>query len=159
MAIILKRACISDAEQIYKLQIKSFKSLLDKYQDYETNPGAEKIERTIGRLNEQNSFYYFIQMENSIIGAVRILDFGDLCILKQIYISPEYQGFGYAQKAILLIESLHNNAITWELDTIKQETKLCYLYEKMGYRRTGKEEQIKAGMDIVFYKKSKTDYI
>lgn len=153
MEIILKRACISDAEQLYKLQIKSFKPLLDKYQDYETNPGAEKIERTIGRLKEHNSFYYFIQIGNDNIGAVRILDFGDLCILKQIYILPKYQGNGYAQKAILMIESLHNNATTWELDTIKQEAKLCYLYEKMGYRRTGKEEKIKDGMDIVFYKK------
>lgn len=111
MEIILKRAYISDAEQLYELQIKSFKPLLDKYQDYETNPGAEKIERIIGRLHEHNSFYYFIQIEHSIIGAVRIVDFGDLCRLKQIYILPEYQGRGYAQKAILLVESLHKNAI------------------------------------------------
>lgn len=41
----------------------------------------------------------------------------------------------------------------WTLDTIAQEAKLCYLYEKLGYRRTGKQETIKPGMDIVFYEK------
>jgi len=52
-----------------------------------------------------------------------------------------------------MAESLHKNAVNWELDTIKQETKLCYLYEKMGYRQTGKEVKIKDGMDIVSYRK------
>ena len=87
-------------EQLYELQIKASKSLLEKYHDYETNPRAERIEWTISRLNEQNSYYYFIQIENFHIGAIRIGDFGDLCMLKQIYILPEYQGHGYVQKAI-----------------------------------------------------------
>jgi GNAT superfamily N-acetyltransferase len=153
MQISLKRACVSDAEELYELQIRSFKPLLDKYQDYKTNPGAEKIERTVGRLNESSSFYYFAQRAEINIGAVRIIDLGDLCQLKQIYILPEYQGHGYAQKAILLAEALHKNATSWELDTIKQEAKLCHLYEKMGYLQTGKEDKIKDGMDIIFYKK------
>ena len=31
--------------------------------------------------------------------------------------------------------------------------KLCYLYSKMGYQRTGEIEHIKEGMDIVFFEK------
>jgi hypothetical protein len=42
-------------------------------------------------------------------------------------------------------------AFLWELDTIKQEGKLCHLYEKMGYKQTGREETIKEGMTLVFY--------
>ena len=34
------------------------------------------------------------------IGAVRICDFEKRCVLKQIFILPEYQGYGYAQEAI-----------------------------------------------------------
>ena len=66
---------------------------------------------------------------------------------------PEYQGFGYAQKAITIAESLYPAAEKWELDTILQEEKLCYLYEKMGYEKTGQIIRIKDGMDIVFYAK------
>ena len=41
----------------------------------------------------------------------------------------------------------------WQLDTIAQEEKLRHLYEKMGYRRIEKTEQIKAGMELVYYEK------
>ena len=153
MDIRLKKADITDVKVLYEFQIKAFKPLLEKYQDYDTNPGAETIERTINRLDEQNSYYYFIQLDHQNIGAIRILSFGDLCMLKQVYVLPEYQGNGYAQQAMLLAESIHKGAVTWELDTIKQESKLRYLYEKMGYRLTGKEEKIKDGMDLVFFKK------
>ena len=46
-------------------------------------------------------------------------------------------------------------AKSWNLDTIKQEPKLCHLYEKMGYRRTEKKNTIKEGMTLVFYEKIK----
>ncbi|MFR1519292.1 MAG: GNAT family acetyltransferase [Clostridia bacterium] len=52
-----------------------------------------------------------------------------------------------------MIEQLYPSAERWELDTILQEEKLCYLYEKMGYKKTGQTQKIKAGMDIVFYAK------
>lgn len=54
---------------------------------------------------------------------------------------------------IRLVEAIYPNATRWELDTILQEEKLCYLYEKMGYKKTGQTEEIKKGMDLVFYAK------
>ena len=64
-----------------------------------------------------------------------------------IFILTEYQGFGYAQ------EAEYPESIFWELETILQEPKLRHLYEKMGYRRTGKTERIRDGMDLVYYEK------
>lgn len=87
------------------------------------------------------------------IGAIRINKINDLCELKQIYILPKYQGNGYAQQAIVMIESLYPEAKHWELDTIKQEAKLCHLYEKMGYKQTGKEVSVKDELTLIFYKK------
>lgn len=153
MTIVLELAAIADAQEIYDLQIKSFKALLEKYQDYDFSPGAEKLERTIQRLNEPTTDYYFISLDGKHIGGLRICHFDKLCKLKQIYILPEYQGFGYAQKAITIAESLYPAAEKWELDTILQEEKLCYLYEKMGYKKAGKVESIMNGMDIVYYAK------
>ncbi len=153
MEIKLHKAGVKDCNEIYNLQIKSFKELLEKYKDYDFSPGAEKVEKTINRLNETSTDYYFIRLNDKNIGAIRIAYFDDLCILKQISILPEYQGNGYAQQAIIFVETLYPNAAYWELDTIKQEEKLCYLYDKMGYRQTGKEQNIKDGMDLVFYAK------
>ncbi len=43
MKIDLIRARLKDAKEIWEMQIKSFKKLLDKYQDFETNPANEFI--------------------------------------------------------------------------------------------------------------------
>ncbi|AHF06030.1 GNAT family acetyltransferase [Desulfitobacterium metallireducens DSM 15288] len=45
------------------------------------------------------------------------------------------------------------NAKTWELDTILQERRNCYLYEKLGYKKTEKTEVINDKMTLVFYEK------
>ena len=52
-----------------------------------------------------------------------------------------------------LMENRYPGTKKWELDTIAQEGKLCHLYEKMGYRKTGRLEKLKDGMEIVFYEK------
>ena len=65
---------------------------------------------------------------------------------------PQYQRLGIAQKAIRMVEALHGSS-NWELSTILQEKVNCHLYEKMGYRQTGKTEVITDKMTLVFYKK------
>ncbi len=70
-----------------------------------------------------------------------------------MFILPEFQRKGYAQKAIKQAESYYHEAKKWVLDTIKQEDVLCHLYEKMGYTLTGIERNIKPGMDLVNYAK------
>lgn len=154
MRVSLLKAGMGDCAELYALQIACFRRLLEKYGDTDTNPGAEKPEKTAQRLAEPNSDYYFLRVGETNVGAVRVSDCGRLVKLKQIYILPEYQGHGYAQQAIERAEKLYPEAERWELDTILQESKLCYLYEKMGYRKTGRVEPLKDGMDLVFYAKS-----
>ncbi len=153
MAINLIKAEVESCSEIYELQIKSFQALLEKYQDEESNPGAETIERFYERFRQPNTDYWMIELEEKRIGAIRICDFGELCKLKQIFILPEFQNCGYAQDAIKAVEKAYPNAQRWELDTILQEDKLCHLYEKMGYCKTGKITNIKDGMDLIDYAK------
>lgn len=53
------------------------------------------------------------------------------------------------------LEEMYPQAEAWRLDTIKEEAKLCHLYEKLGYRRTGQEEVLQPGMTIAYYEKQK----
>ena len=152
----LRKAGIIDCEELYQMQLKCFRELLEKYRDYDFSPGAEKIEKTERRLREQFSDYYFICLGKAHIGALRVIHLETLCILKQIYILPEYQGNGYAQQAIRMAEGLYPSALRWELDTILQEEKPCHLYEKMGYHQNGRTEEIKENMTLVFYAKDVT---
>ena len=89
------------------------------------------------------------------MGAIRIVDRKENGVNKRIspiFILPEFSGQGIAQMAIRMCEELHGSE-RWELDTILQEPKNCYLYEKMGYRRTGVEKVINDKLTLVFYEK------
>ncbi len=70
-----------------------------------------------------------------------------------MFILPEFQGMGIAQKAIHLIERQFPQATTWELRTILEEKCNCYLYEKMGYSLTGETKRLNENLTLVGYKK------
>ena len=155
MNVTLKRANIADANEIYEMQIISFKSLLEKYQDFDISPGAEPIEKIIGRLNQSFTHYYIIKNINESVGAIRIVlkEDGKRCRISPIFILPQYQNNGIAQIAFKAIEEIYKPINGWELDTILEEKGNCYLYEKMGYKKTGKIETINEKMTLVFYEK------
>ena len=159
MEITLLRANIDNAKELHAMQVKAFKELLEKYQDYDTNPGNESVEKVEARLKQDFTFYYFICIGQQKAGAIRIVDMkenGKNKRISPIFILPEFQGKGIAQKAIQLCEETHGNE-NWELDTILQESKNCHLYEKMGYRKTGKTEVINERLTLVFYEKKEAD--
>ena len=70
----LVRANIQDAENIWMMQIAAFQDLYAKYQDPETNPATETLEKTITRLEQPCTYYYCIKVEDSIVGAMRVID-------------------------------------------------------------------------------------
>lgn len=155
MPIKLVRATLDDAQRIWRMQIQAFERLVRIYQDIDTNPGCEPIEKVIARLKQPYTFYYMIQAEGETVGAIRVVDKRQEGINKRIsplFILPEYQGRGYAQQAMLEAERIHGSA-HWELDTILQEKGNCHLYEKMGYRQTGKMWRISDKMTLVLYEK------
>ena len=156
MDVKLVRIGIGEAEKLWKMQIKAFQSLYERYQDTETSPGAEKIDKILMRLKQPFTYYYFIKVDDKNVGAIRIVDHKEVGKVKRIspiFVMPEYRNKGYAQKAIQLAEEIHGNS-DWELDTILQEKGNCYLYEKMGYHQTGKTETINDKLTLVFYAKN-----
>jgi len=67
---------------------------------------------------------------------------------------PEHQGKGIAQNVFMLIEEIYTEAEAWELATILEEERNCYLYEKIGYSQTGVTIVINDKMTIVAYRKT-----
>lgn len=154
MVITLIKAGLNEASLIYEMQIKAFMPLFEKYQDFETSPANEAVERTIERLNQTTTDYYIIKESNIPVGAIRIVrKENNNYRVSPIFILPEYQGKGIAQQVFLMIEDIYNDARRWELDTILQEQGNCYLYNKIGYQKTGEIKQINDRMAIVFLEK------
>lgn len=153
MKVELLRATADDADEIHAMQLKAFKELLEKYQDFDTNPGNEPIEGVRKRLEQDYTYYYFICADGQRVGAVRVVDkAGKRKRISPIFLLPEYWDQGIAQQAIRLCEELHGSD-SWELETILQEPKNCHLYEKLGYQRTGRTEAINDKLTLVYYTK------
>lgn len=156
MEVKLIRANVDDAKELHAMQVKSFRELLEKYQDFDTSPANESVEKVEARLKQEFTYFYFICLGAQKVGAIRIVDkkeTGKNKRISPVFILPEFQGQGIAQKAIRLCEEMHGKE-DWELDTILQEPKNCYLYEKLGYRQTGKTEVINERLTLVFLSKS-----
>lgn len=154
MEVCLRKAGLEDAQIIHEMQVKAFKSLLDEYEDYETNPGNESLVKVISRINQEKSDYYIINMDKVNVGAIRVVKVENrIYRVSPIFVLPEYQGKGIAQKVFKLIETLHSDAMEWRLDTILQEKGNCYLYEKLGYIKTGETKIVNEKLIIVFYRK------
>lgn len=154
--IELKKAGPRDCKALHAMQVETFMELLEKYHDTATNPAAEPLERVEARMAQDTTDYYFIQAGGRNVGGVRVQRLPEnVCRVSPIFILPAFQGRGYAQAAMGALEALYPQAKEWRLDTIKEEAKLCHLYEKLGYRWTGQEEILQPGMTIVYYEKQK----
>ena len=153
--IQLIRISAQDAEKLWKMQVAAFQDLYAKYKDTETSPATEPLEKVVMRLEQADTYYYYIKVEDVIIGAVRVVDTKEANKSKRIspiFIMKEFRGRGYAQQAIQLAEEIHGSS-NWELDTILQEEGNCHLYEKLGYRQTGEVKVVNERMTLVFYHK------
>ena len=151
----LIKATPDDAELIWKLQVEAFKELYEKYQDHDTSPANEPIDKVIMRLKQPFTYFYILKLDGEIVGAVRVVDKkeeGKNKRISPIFVMPQHRNKGIAQQAICEVEKIHGDN-NWELDTIQSEKGNCYLYEKMGYRATGKTETINDKLTLVFYEK------
>ena len=151
MSITLVKATESDIKEIWEMQVEAFKSLLEKYQDYDISPATESYENVLNKYKQSWTSYYFIIRNSEIVGAVRVIDKkdGSRKRIAPIWIMPVYRNQALAQLAMRKVEKIYGSH-HWQLDTILQEQGNIYLYEKLGYKRTGEIENIKDGMDIVY---------
>ena len=154
MEVKLEKATNRDAQFIFDIQVEAFMPLLNRYKDYDTNPANENIERVVSRINNPNGGFYKILADNKLIGAICIFWKEEVHYwISPMFILPSYQGKGIAQIAITIIEGIFPQATTWELATILEDERNCYLYEKMGYNKTGVSKRLNDRATLIFYKK------
>ena len=58
MKIDLIRVTLKDTKEIWEMQVKAFKELLNKYQDFETNPANETISSIEMKIKQDFTFIY-----------------------------------------------------------------------------------------------------
>ncbi|MDP4147229.1 MAG: GNAT family N-acetyltransferase [Bacillota bacterium] len=154
MGIALEKAELKDAALILDGQRRSFLPLLERYQDKDTNPCNVKLADIQNKI--MNKYFYKILLKGTFVGAIFVHENPDKEHLKlhTLYILPEYQDKGIGGIAIDLVEKIHKDAVEWVLETPHDLKRNHHLYEKKGYRRTGKEEKINDNLTIVYFSKT-----
>ncbi len=155
MSVKLRKAGKEDMHNLWEMQVEGFKELLEKYHDYDINPAAESYERILQKYESDGTTYYFIVADKNNIGGIRIVDKkdGSRKRISPIWIMPEFRNKGYAKQAIIEAEQIYGSD-NWKLDTILQEEGNIHLYEKLGYKRTGRIDKISDIMDIIHFEKN-----
>lgn len=145
----------SDIDIVFEMQQAAYKPLFEKYHDVDSNPYMESKETVLMKYTREGTKGYIFVENGEPVGAVRISLYPESKSgrISALGVRPQYQGQGVAQQALLKIEEMHSDVERWFLDTIQQEAGNCHLYEKLGYRKTGKTEVINESMTLVYYEK------
>ena len=146
----------SNIDTVFEIQQAAYKPLYDKYHDDNSNPYMESKETVLQKYTRERTKGYLFIKDGVPVGAVRISLYPESNSgrVSALAVHPQYQGQGIAQEALLKIEKMHSDVERWFLDTILQEAGNCHLYEKLGYKRTGKIEKVNEKMTLVFYEKA-----
>lgn len=148
----LVKATKEDAKVLYQMQRDVFMPLYKKYQDHATSPVNQPLERFLRRFEMGD--YYKITYNGKLCGSIFVFEKEPGVIkLHVMNILDEYQNLGIAQESMARIELLYPQAQRWELETIEQESRNCYLYEKMGYKVFGERNVVNSSLTIVKYEK------
>lgn len=155
MDITVSRFRERDIDTVFEIQRAAYKPLYEKYHDDNSDPYMESKDTVLRKYTRAGTSGYLFYIGSTAVGAVRINidDASKSGRVSALCVLPQYQGRGIAQKALRKIEQMHPDVEMWFLDTILEEAGNCHLYEKIGYRKTGKTEVVNEKMTLVFYEK------
>ena len=145
--IELVRAQTGDAERIHEMKYRAFLPLFEKYQDEQTSPAMEKIEKVIRQLQNGNTDYYLIKLDGEAVGAIRavrdgLVDGRETMRISPLFVLPEFQGQGAAHFFFDWLERQYP-AARYRLETEHDNLRAKKLYTSLGYKALDYEQLIK----------------
>lgn len=149
----LYKAVKNDASELLALQREVFTEIYNKYQDHETSPVNQTMDRFIKRFDIGD--YYKIVYKDKLAGSVFVYEKAPgIMRFHIINIKQEYQNKGIGQMTMKRLEMMYPHIKMWELETILSEERNCHLYEKLGYKRYGDEKKINDKLTLISYRKT-----
>ncbi len=145
---------LRDVELIHKLKYQAFLPLYEKYHDDEMSPATENMDKVFEQLKQEDTEYYVISLDGDEVGGVRINHRENgVFRIAPIFIIPEFQNKGIGSNVFKKLFKIYPEAVSWQLDSILQEERNCYLYEKMGFTATGARANINDNMTLIEYER------
>ncbi len=160
--LTIKETTQEEAVLLSEIQKQAFLPLYERYHD-EGNPCLRGVEDIANRLNSEYFRYFTIFKDGEIVGGVLYKCKGNnttgvalgngIYYLQRIYIKPEHQNKGIAQKAILLCEKEFPDAKMFSVDFPEDLEKNRRCYENAGFCDTGKRVEVQPGLVLAYYEK------
>ncbi len=151
MNIKIIRTRLEEVEILLEIQKEAFQPDLELYQDFDSNPAVEPIDRL--KLKVERYYYYTIFIDGKIVGGIDIRPLEENHYrLNRIFLHPNFQDKGYGSKIIKIIEDEFPFAKKWSLDTPFKNFRNHHFYEKLGYRKVG-EHKVTEKLTLFDYEK------
>ena len=150
--MIIKRAKVSDLEEILSLQKMAYKSEAEIYNDYSIPP----LSQTLDEIKDEFKSSIFLKaVENGrIIGSVRGTQLNSkTCYIGRLIVHPDFQNHGIGTKLMEEIEKIFNECKRFKLITGHKSEKNIKLYEKLNYNKY-KIEKLTENLNLVYLEKT-----
>jgi ribosomal protein S18 acetylase RimI-like enzyme len=144
------RAQLSDATEILALQKLAYQSEAAIYDDYGIPPLTQTLPEMEADLGRQ--VVLKAVREGRIVGSVRAYQKGDTCYISRLIVHPEHQNQGLGTRLVEAIEAAFEDAGRFELFTGHKSERNLYLYRKLGYE-ISRREQVSDDLELVYLEK------
>ncbi len=160
--VSVRKTKAEDVKTLWEIQKNAFLSLYERYRD-EGNPALRDETDILRRLDSEYFSCFTILLNDEIVGGLWYKAKG-ACIgeealgegkyyLQRVFIKPDMQSKGIAQRAIPETEAYFPDAKTFLVDFPEDLQKNRRCYEKAGYRDTGMRVKIKEGLVLACFEK------
>ena len=160
--ISVRKTLAEDVKILWEIQTNAFMPLYERYKD-QGNPALRDETDISRRLGSEYFSCFTILLDGEIVGGLWYKVKGS-CVgeetlgdgkyyLQRVFIAPDMQSKGIAQRAILESEAYFEDAKTFLVDFPEDLKKNRRCYEKAGYRDTGKRVYVQEGLVLACFEK------
>lgn len=160
--VSVRKTLAEDVTTLWEIEKSAFLPLYERYHD-RGNPALRDETDISRRLGSEYFSCFTIFMEDKIVGGLWYKVKG-ACVgeetlgngkyyLQRVFIAPDMQSKGIAQKAILESEAYFEDAKTFFVDFPEDLQKNRRCYEKAGYRDTGMRVEVQKGLVLACFEK------
>lgn len=148
--IEIARASLEDAAILLELQKLAYESEARLYNDFEMPPLLQTVEEM--RAEFLDKIVLKAEIEGRIVGSVRASQQSETCLVRRLFVHPDFQRRGIASALMQRIEVYFASATRFELFTGYKSAGNIRLYERLGYT-IFKRETAGEGLAFVFMEK------
>ena len=152
MDITIKRASVSDAEEILALQKLAFQNETNVYPNSTVPPLTQTLEEIKAKF-EVKTFFKAVS-DGKIVGSIRAYREADICYPEKLIVHPSFRNRGIGTRLMGEMEKYYIGKVaTFRISTDPKNERNMRLYQKLGYR-IFKTKKISADESFVYLEKS-----